>query len=237
MDRSAAVDEHGREIARNRIVALAAVLASEGHPGTTVVTDSITSTQLGSFLTKDLGLKHLRFKRGYKNVINKGLELNAYGIDCQLAIETSGHAAMKENWFLDDGAYLATRIVIKAAQLKKQGKGISCLLDGLKDPLEAKEFRFAITADNFAEYAQNVLDRVELVVNENGLPGASLELPNYEGVRVNFDKDHGAGWLLIRKSLHDPVMPMNVESDVQGGVERIYEEILPLLKGFPSLVL
>ena len=235
VDRSAAVDEHGREIARNRIVALAAVLASEGHPGTTVVTDSITSTQLGAFLTKDLGLKHLRFKRGYKNVINKGLELNAAGIDCQLAIETSGHAAMKDNWFLDDGAYLATRIVIKAAQLKKQGKGISCLLDGLKDPLEAKEYRFAIKAENFAEYAQNVLDRVELVVNEKGLEGASLELPNYEGVRVNFDKDHGAGWLLIRKSLHDPVMPMNVESDIPGGVDRIYQTILPLLKQFDRL--
>ncbi|MBR5730983.1 MAG: phosphomannomutase/phosphoglucomutase, partial [Firmicutes bacterium] len=128
VDRSAAVDEHGREIGRNRIVALAAVLASEGHPGTTIVTDSITSTQLGAFLTKELGLKHLRFKRGYKNVINKGLELNAAGEDCQLAIETSGHAAMKENYFLDDGAYLATRIVIKAAQLKKQGLGISSLL-------------------------------------------------------------------------------------------------------------
>ena len=235
VDRSAAVDEHGREIARNRIVALAAVLAKEGHPGTTVVTDSITSTQLGEFLTKELGLKHLRFKRGYKNVINKGLELNASGIDCQLAIETSGHAAMKENWFLDDGAYLATRIVIKAAQLKERGLGISSLLEKLEDPPEAKEYRFAIKAENFAEYAQNILDRLEIQVNEGALQGASLELPNYEGVRVNFDKDHGDGWLLIRKSLHDPVMPMNVESNVPGGVERIYSEFLPLLHQFSGL--
>ena len=235
VDRSAAVDEHGREIARNRIVALAAVLAMEGHPGTTVVTDSITSTQLGEFLTKELGLKHLRFKRGYKNVINKGLELNAAGTDCQLAIETSGHAAMKENWFLDDGAYLATRIVIKAAQLKEQGLGISSLLEKLEDPLEAKEFRFAIKAENFADYAQGVLDRAEEAVKNGAVPGASLELPNYEGVRINFDKDHGAGWLLIRKSLHDPVMPMNVESDIPGGVEKIYGEFLPLLQEFTEL--
>ena len=237
VDRSAAVDEHGREIARNRIVALAAVLASEGHPGTTVVTDSITSTQLGRFLTQDLGLKHLRFRRGYKNVINKGLELNAQGIDCQLAIETSGHAAMKDNWFLDDGAYLATRIVIKAAQLKQEGKGISCLLDGLKDPLEAKEFRFAIKAENFAEYAQNILDRIEILVNEGAVEGASLELPNYEGVRVNFAEGFGSGWLLIRKSLHDPVMPMNVESDVPGGVEQIYGSIVKILKEYDQLML
>ena len=236
MDRSAAVDEHGREIGRNRIVALAAVLASEGHPGTTIVTDSITSTQLGRFLTEDLRLKHLRFKRGYKNVINKGLELNAAGTDCQLAIETSGHAAMKENWFLDDGAYLATRIVIKAAQLKERGLGISSLLEKLEDPLEAKEIRFKISAEDFASYAQGVLDRIEAAVKAGELPGASLELPNYEGVRINFDKEHGCGWLLIRKSLHDPVMPMNVESDIPGGVDMIVRQFELILKEFPLLI-
>ena len=236
VDRSAAVDEHGREIGRNRIVALAAVLASEGHPGTTIVTDSITSTQLGRFLTEDLRLKHLRFKRGYKNVINKGLELNAAGTDCQLAIETSGHAAMKENWFLDDGAYLATRIVIKAAQLKERGLGISSLLEKLEDPLEAKEIRFKIGAEDFASYAQGVLDRIEAAVKAGELPGASLELPNYEGVRINFDKEHGCGWLLIRKSLHDPVMPMNVESDIPGGVDMIVRQFELILKEFPLLI-
>ena len=237
VDRSSAVDEQGREISRNRIVALAAILASEGHPGTTIVTDSITSTQLGEFLTKELGLKHLRFKRGYKNVINKGLELNAKGEDCQLAIETSGHAAMKENYFLDDGAYLATRIVIKAAQLKKQGRAVSSLLAKMQDPLEAKEYRFAIKAADFAGYAQGVLDRVEAAVKSGELAGTSLELPNYEGVRINFDKAHGDGWLLIRKSLHDPVMPMNVESSMEGGALEIYKEILTVLKEFDQLEL
>ncbi len=75
------------------------------------------------------------------------------------------------------------------------------------------------------------------MVNGGELAGASLELPNYEGVRVNFDKDHGAGWLLIRRSLHDPVMPMNVESDLPGGVDRIYQAVLPLLKQFDRLAL
>jgi len=237
VDRSAAVDEKGREIARNRIVALAAILASEKHPGTTVVTDSITSTQLGRFLTEELGLKHLRFKRGYKNVINKGLELNSQGMDCQLAIETSGHAAMKENYFLDDGAYLATRIIIKAAELKKEGRAISSLLDKMEDPAEAAEYRFAIDAEDFSGYAQSVLERVEGAVKAGELPGASLELPNYEGVRINFDKQHGSGWLLIRRSLHDPVMPMNVESDISGGVQEIYSQIVVILKEFGKLKL
>ena len=128
VDRSSAVDKNGKEISRNGIVAMAAALIAREHPGTTVVTDSITSDELTEYLEQCLGLKHLRFKRGYKNVINKSIELNEEGIDSQLAIETSGHAAYKENYFLDDGAYLATKIVIQAAQLMQQGEGIEVLL-------------------------------------------------------------------------------------------------------------
>lgn len=236
-DRSAAVDENGKEIARNRIVALASVIAMEGHPGTTIVTDSITSPQLAAFLTKELGLKHLRFKRGYKNVINKGIELNNGGTDCQLAIETSGHAAMKENYFLDDGAYLATRIVVKAAKLKKEGKGISSLLASLKDPLEAKEYRLNVNCESFAEYAQDILDTLKEKVEKGEFEGFSLELPNYEGVRVNADKAHGDGWFLARKSLHDPVLPINIESDKEGGVSEIHDTLMAFLSSYDKLEL
>lgn len=55
VDRSSAVDEQGREIARNSIVAMAAALVSEDHPGTTVVTDSITSRQLTEFWKTNWG--------------------------------------------------------------------------------------------------------------------------------------------------------------------------------------
>ena len=54
--------------------------------------------------------QHHRFKRGYKNVINEAKRLNEAGTDCQLAMETSGHGALKENYFLDDGAYLMVKL-------------------------------------------------------------------------------------------------------------------------------
>ena len=128
VDRASAVDENGCEINRNKIVALAAALIENPSADTTVVTDSITSGHLKDFLESTLNLKHLRFRRGYRNVINKAIELREEGIDARLAIETSGHAAYEENYFLDDGAYLATKIVIKTALLHKDGKGISSLI-------------------------------------------------------------------------------------------------------------
>mgnify|MGYP002562515335 CR=1 FL=1 len=212
VDRSSAVDASGREINRNAIVAMAAALIAKDFPGTTVVTDSITSDQLTEYLEKCLGLKHLRFKRGYKNVINKAKELNQNGVDSQLAIETSGHAAYKENYFLDDGAYLATKIVIKTAQLKKAGAGLDVVLSSLEEPKEAIEKRFSINRADFADYGQEILCRLEEWVEREGQQiGASLVSPNYEGVRINFDNEQVKGWCLLRKSLHDPKLPLNVE--------------------------
>lgn len=212
VDRSSAVDANGKEINRNAIVAMAAALIAKEHPGTTIVTDSITSDQLTDYIENCLGLKHLRFKRGYRNVINKAKELNEKGIDSQLAIETSGHAAYKENYFLDDGAYLATKIVIKAAQLKKAGEGLDVILSSLKEPLESVEKRFSIEREDFALYGQHVLDSMESWVKQEGEKfGAALVEPNYEGVRIAFDNEKVKGWCLLRKSLHDPKLPLNIE--------------------------
>jgi hypothetical protein len=36
-----------------------------------------------------------RYKKGYKNIINKGIELNEAGVPCPLMMETSGHGAMR----------------------------------------------------------------------------------------------------------------------------------------------
>ena len=254
VDRSAAVDEKGREIARNGIVALASALVAEDHPGTTVVTDSITSRQLASFLEEGLGLKHFRYRRGYRNVINKAIELNDEGIDCQLAIETSGHAALKENYFLDDGAYLATKIVIKTARLKAEGKTISCVIESMEEPADEKEIRIPILAEDFGGYGDRILQDLEDHIRnlQAGIPKAggegsvtasaggpmgaldgpiTLEEPNYEGVRINFP----TGWCLLRKSLHDPIMPMNIASDEPGGSAAILGFMTEFLSGYDGL--
>ncbi|HIU26121.1 MAG TPA: phosphomannomutase/phosphoglucomutase [Candidatus Copromorpha excrementigallinarum] len=229
VDRSAAVDGRGRQIARNGIVAMAAAIVSEDYPGSVVVTDSITSRQLTGFLQDRLGLEHHRFKRGYRNVINEGLRLNREGKKCGLAIETSGHAAFLDNYFLDDGAYLAARIVVKAAVLKRQGRNIDSLIEALQEPADEREVRIPVKAADFASYGDMVLKELEEKVRKT--PGLSLEEPNYEGVRVNFPE----GWCLLRKSLHDPILPMNMASDKEGGCEAIMETMKEFLLRYTEL--
>ena len=58
---------------------------------------------------------------------------------------------------------------------------------------------------------------------------------NNEGIRVSFDKEHGDGWFLVRLSLHDPLIPVNVESDEKGGVRIITEKLYAFLKQYDQL--
>ena len=228
VDRGGAVDSKGNEINRNRLGPVAAAIALEGNEGGTVVTDSITSSGLKEFIENTLGGQHYRYRRGYKNVIDKALELNAQGINCPLAIETSGHAAMKENYFLDDGAYLCTKIIIKAAQLRKEGKELDELTAALKEPVESKEVRFKILESDFRACGEKIInDLTAYAMAQNGWNVAN---DNREGIRVSFDKDNGDGWFLLRLSVHDPIMPLNIESDSVGGVDIIYNKLNEFLK-------
>ena len=168
-------------------------------------------------------------------MINKSIELNEQGIESDLAIETSGHAAYKENFFLDDGAYLATKIVIAAAKCKKEGKGIASLISDLSEPLESLEVRLPIIGSDFGAVGDSIIEDLRTLISSGELSECSLEEPNYEGVRIIFSNSSIKGWMLLRKSLHEPIMPLNFESDVEGGCIKIAELLIPLLSKYDNL--
>ena len=226
VDRAGAMEADGTPLDRNRLIALAAAIAAEQAPGSTIVTDSVTSDQLTEFIEKKLGCRHHRFKRGYKNVINEAIRLNEAGETCLLAMETSGHGALKENYFLDDGAYLATKIVIRYAQLRRQGRTLADLLEGMREPLEARELRFRLLSEDCKAAGAAVLEA--LARYAAGQPGWSAAPENYEGLRYAVPAQKG--WFLLRMSLHDPLMPLNIESDCPGGVDEILRELTPFLR-------
>lgn len=226
VDRAGCVDSSGNEINRNRLIALSSTIAMENNPGATIVTDSVTSDGLKKFIENELKGKHYRYRRGYKNVINKAIELCNSGINCPLAIETSGHAALKENYFLDDGAYLVTKIVIEVAK----GKDLNAILSSLEMPAEERECRFNILLDDFKEYGNNVIAELEKFASQ--FPDRyTIADDNREGIRVSTQN----GWFLLRMSVHDPVMPMNFESNIEGGIAEDIKLLKPFFEKFQHL--
>lgn len=232
VDRAAIIDEKGNAINRNGFIAFISSMLLSDYPGSTIVTDSITSTGLTKYI-ESLGGKHHRFKRGYKNVINEAIRLNEQGEETHLAMETSGHGAIKGNYFLDDGAYLVTMALIKFSELHQAGKPISSFLEGLEEPVEAKEIRLKIGVEDFKAYGEKVLEAFRVFVKNQ--KGWEIVEPNYEGIRVNCDKNSGNGWCLLRMSLHDPIMPLNIESDEIGGCEIIQEKMDGFFKNYENI--
>lgn len=232
VDRAACVGTGGFEINRNRLVALASKIALTSCPGGTIVTDSVTSDGLAEFITENGGI-HLRFKRGYRNVINKQIELCDSGVACPLAMETSGHAAFAENYFLDDGAYLITKLIIEAAALSKQGTSLEDLIGKLREAKEEKELRFRILCDDFRPEGEKI---IELFENEaKSHAGWTACDDNHEGIRINADSSCGNGWFLIRLSVHDPIIVLNSESDEEGGILKMCQEIFKVISGAENI--
>lgn len=316
VDRSGLVDRNGNSVNKNKLIALMAAVTLRKFPGSTIVTDSVTSSGLTKFI-QDLGGKHFRcdgvasphlplptvgisgvhccipsrrypwdcrYQRGYKNVINKGIELNNNGTECELMMETSGHGALRENRFLDDGAYMSVKLIIEDARRRWEGrKDIRCarragriilllcfcaccgtssasscghsakpndveykcvtvymfecpclrtkrrccvpsqtnvfsqMLEDLEEPVETDEVRLSITDEDFQKTAAEVIDAFKKWLPD--VVGWEVDEPNYEGVRVKvMDGSDQTGWVLLRASLHDPLLVVNAESDVQGGV-------------------
>ena len=232
VDRSAAVDSQGQELNRNKLIALISAVVLREHPGSTIVTDSITSDGLAEFIA-GLGGTHHRFRRGYKNVINESVRLNETGEESWLAIETSGHGAMKENYFLDDGAYLVSKLLVELARARQDNKLITDLIADLKEPAESEEVRLKILVDDFKTHGHSVIEALRSHVQNQS--DWQIVPNNYEGIRVACTSPEEEGWFLLRLSLHDPVLPLNIESNVAGGVNTICDRLAEFFQTMTDL--
>lgn len=232
VDRAAVVDKTGQVINRNNLIAVLSSIVLEESPGATIVTNSPTSSHLKDFI-ESLGGHQVRYLCGYRNVINKAVELNAEGVDVPLAIETSGHAAFKENYFLDDGAYVIAKLLMLLPSLKASEQEIGDLIKQLKQPAEATEVRFRIESDDDRNLGESVIAALHDTVASN--PDWQLDSDNEEGIRVSVSGAYGTGWFLLRMSLHEPLLVLQVENDVHGKNREVFSDLAPFFNHFTFL--
>ena len=229
-DRAALVGRGGVPINRDRLIALVAAVLLNESPGATIVTDSVTSTGLAEFI-QERGGKHLRFKRGYRNVIDEAIRLQESGVDCPCAIETSGHCALRDNGYLDDGAYLTAWLLRHFGRLNAEGTDWMELTASLREPAEDAEIRIPLTRADFGADANAVLAAVEKAAIEDST--LSLAQDSAEGVRVHCPE---GGWFMIRRSVHDPQLPVNIQSDNEGGAKSMAQRLLAMLEPLGELM-
>ena len=119
--------------------------------------------------------------------------------------------------------------MIKAAKLHADGIMIDSVIDALEEPADEKEVRIPVRCEDFAGYGDRILSELADYVRET--EGMTLAEPNYEGVRIEFPD----GWCLLRKSLHDPILPMNIASDQPEGCSSILEIMAAFLSEYDDL--
>ena len=122
-----------------------------------------------------------------------------------------------------------TVLICEAMRLKQEGKELSSLIEELREPKESAEVRLSITAEDFRTAGRTAIEKV--MDHAAFAPGWRIAPDNREGVRIYFDLDGEmeSGWFLLRLSVHDPVLPLNLESDVEGGVQYMASALLQVL--------
>lgn len=226
VDRVAIVDSFGNLLSGTKLIALVSYFILKQHPKSVIVTDSMTYDSLRKFIESNSGLQ-FRYKRGYSNVINMAKRINEKGGNCQVAIETSGHCAFKENNFMDDGAYLACKIIIEALKIKNMSKTFNDLISGLEMPIEELNFRLNLKFD--ADINKVIKDLKSYAKSSKIV---KFDEENVDGVRIIFSERHQRGVLLIRESLHEPKLIVYMESYSFGGIKAIHSFAKSFLKKY-----
>jgi len=207
---------------------------------------SVTSEGLTKFL-HGLGIQHVRYLKGYANVIGKARELTESGkASAEVAIETSGHCAMRENGYLDDGTYTAVKVIGLLARVTMSSRRssvaasstanappIHSLLDLIADLEEMPhvgELRMDVK-DGSTTTTSNIFSKlVESIQNEcDARMEWELDVDNLEGVRVRIGTD--GSFFMLRKSLHDPILSFQIEgSSVEAIRQQMIHPILTLME-------
>jgi hypothetical protein len=102
----------------------------------------------------------------------------------------------------------------------------------LAEPAVSKEFRIKIKEEYFSAYGKKVIDGLESF--QTRVYGWKKAPVNHEVIRITCDASSGHGWFLLRLSLHDPILPLNVESEDPAGFP-IIRRLIQFLNEFDKL--
>ncbi|CAD6225499.1 unnamed protein product [Miscanthus lutarioriparius] len=251
VDRSGVVDAGGAAINGDRLIALMSAIVLDEHPGTMIVTDARASDGLTRFI-ESRGGRHCLYRVGYRNVIDKGVQLNADGVETHLMMETTGHGALRENYFLDDGAYMVVKIIIEMVRMKLAGVdgGVGSLIADLQEPAESVLLRMDVLGEpkHAKGRATQAVEAFKKYIQEDKLSGwvlddcgdcsvaeGCLEDSNdrpidvdaymYRAKLYDENQQRAIGMVHLRQSVHNPNIALNMQSYVPGGCKSMAKDL------------
>lgn len=189
-DRVGIVDNRGRLVYADALMAIISREVLANHPGRTILFDVKCSQMLPEEISKAGGVP-MMYKTGHSLLKAKMKEINA-----PFAGEMSGHLFFNDEFFgFDDGLYASGRLM----RILASSKGtFADLVDQLPSFVSTPELR--VDCPDREKFA--TIEKLQATFS------ASYETITIDGVRVLF----GDGWGLVRASNTQPVLVLRFEA-------------------------
>jgi len=212
-DRIGVVDDKGRLVYADRLLALFSMDVLKKHPGATVVFDVKCSQALPEVIEQHGG-KPLMWKTGHSLLKAKMKEEHA-----PLAGEMSGHMFFADDFFgFDDAIYASGRLM---QILSASERSLSEMVDALPAYESTPEIRIECTDE----------DKFNVVADLVRFFRSRYEIVDVDGARVLF----GDGWGLVRASNTQPVLVLRFEARTKERLRQIIEVFKQKLREYPSV--
>ena len=208
-DRIGAIDNTGRIVWGDQLLAIYAKEVLATHPGAVIIADVKASQVLFDEIAR-LGGQPLMFKTGHSLIKAKMAETNS-----PLAGEMSGHIFFADKWYgFDDALYCGVRL---AALVSKSGESLAAIVDRLPTVFNTPETRFDVEASRKFQVIGEVKARLAA--------DPTNQVNDIDGVRVNTPD----GWWLARASNTQEVLVARAEASTLEGLDRLKAQLVEQL--------
>ena len=205
-DRVMFLDELGRFISPDLIVALIAGYYLKNNPGESVLYDIRTSWSVREYI-EEMGGKPYMWKVGHAYAKKKMRE-----IDCICGGELAGHYYFRDFHYCDSGMLACLIVLNEVARLKQKGIPFSQRIDELDKYSFSGEINFEIEDKN------NAMKLLNAFMEEKEDP---VEIYDFDGFRVEFED----WWYNVRPSNTEPYLRLVVEASNDGLLQQKLEKI------------
>ncbi|MFH0779170.1 MAG: phosphomannomutase/phosphoglucomutase [Candidatus Eisenbacteria bacterium] len=214
-DRIGAIDDAGRIVWGDQLLAVYAGEILSRSPGATVIFDVKCSQSLQEHITA-LGGRPLMWRTGHSLIKRKLKEEKA-----PLAGEMSGHMFFADNYFgFDDAVFASARLV---SLLSRSERPLSALIDELP--------RYVTTPEIRLECPDSV--KFELVEKLTAFFKKNHDVIDIDGARILF----GDGWGLVRASNTQPALVARFEARTDERLDEIRSTVLGELESLRSAMM
>ncbi len=208
-DRIGVIDEQGRVIWGDQILAMLAGDVLSKIPGASILADVKASQMLFDEVAR-LGGDPVMCQTGHSLIKTRMVELAS-----PLAGEMSGHIFFADRYYgFDDALYAAVRLIDLVA---RGDRSIGQMRDALPQAVNTPEIRIDVTE----ERKLAVVDAVK-----KSLQATGADVNDIDGVRVSRD----GGWWLLRASNTQSALVVRCEAPSEEALEDLKAEVIAELK-------